>query len=191
MGWWEDAQSTVSNVVNTVTGNNNSNNQNGNSGYNFLSGVADILNPFSATNPITSGIGNMGRWGERQVGNVFDRNNPFNLLNLQTNWSTMGLAGFDGRGFNPQAGALTNFADESIGEVTGRNMQREALYQAGQMMLAEDARRARLLADERLAQAEADRAASNSAAGSRRGTSNFGGSSLSMQDQTFGDLLGR
>ena len=191
MGLWDDIQNTVSTAVNTVTGNNNSNNQNGNSGYNFLSGVVDVFNPFSATNPITQGIGNMGRWGERQVGNVFDPNNPLNLLNVATNWSTLGLVGYDGRGFNPQAGAMTNFADEAIGEVTGRNMQREALYQAGQLTAAEDARRAQLLANERLAQAEADRAASNSAAGNRRSASNFGGSSLSMQDQTFGDLLGR
>lgn len=126
-------------------------------------------------------------------GSLIDPNNPLNLMNIGTNAMTMGVVGYDGRGFNTQAGVNLGAADEFVGGISGRNRAREELYQAGQRLQLEDAKRAQLLADERARQAQMDRSASESAAAGRissRMATSRGGVPTIMGDVTQGDLLG-
>jgi hypothetical protein len=84
--------------------------------------------------------------------------------------STLGTVGVNKQG-GIEAGVVTKGAvqavDESLGEITGRNIQREALAQQNDRIRAEEMERERLLEDQRRRDQKLDVIASRSAAGLR------------------------
>lgn len=98
-------------------------------------------------------------------GNFFDE-----LANVVTNVATIGLVGYEGGGKFGQGG-LTNMVDEGIGEVTGRNASRDALWQQRVDMEKEVARRQSEM-DAQIARRGQDDLAASNAAGAMRTNSN-------------------
>lgn len=112
-----------------------------------------------------------------------------NYVNAGTQYLTGGLVGYGQNGL--QRGAVTRAGDEIIGELSGRNLARQALNEANARLVAEDAKRAQDLANERLRREQEDRSASFAASGVRAGTSYssggavFGGGGSYNPDQDF------
>lgn len=84
------------------------------------------------------------------------------VINVATNWATLGTIGYEGDGRFGQ-GILTNAADEAIGEVTGRNASRDALYEQRRTLDAEVARRQQEMRDQLTRREQDDLSASNAA----------------------------
>lgn len=92
------------------------------------------------------------------------------LANIATNLLTQGLVGYSGGRLNPRAGAITHGIDESLGEITGRNMARDINWQNNQRIDAEQRQREQELVNmQRQAQLD-DLAASNAAGKGDLGT---------------------
>ena len=93
-------------------------------------------------------------------------NDPFSkLANIATNFATFGLAGYSNGGISE--GVVTHAADEGIGQVTGRNMQRAALNQAGDAQIAAQKAADTLVANTNFQDRQRDVQASSAAAGAR------------------------
>lgn len=84
------------------------------------------------------------------------------VANVFTNVATLGTVGYEGGGRFGQ-GMLTNAADEAIGEVTGRNASRDALYEQRRTLDAEVAQREQQMRDELTRREQDDLSASNAA----------------------------
>jgi hypothetical protein len=108
------------------------------------------------------------------------------------NYMTGGIVGVHNGRIAPMGGALTRAGGEVLGEITGRNMARDAANDAHNRLLAEDAARAKQLADERLQVENQDMAASRRAGAGRIAggfkTSGLGWNDGTTQDQK--DFLG-
>lgn len=106
------------------------------------------------------------------------------ILDVATNFASFGMLGYDkktgkiGKGLNVRA------ADEALGEITGRNMQREQMYKAEVRADEEEKRRNQMLADSRK-QSELDDRAASSAAGALRGGASVG---VNRQNFRYGDF---
>lgn len=88
------------------------------------------------------------------------------VVNAAVNIGTFGLVGVqDGR---VGTGAMVRAVDEAVGEVSGRNLQREALNQAREQMQVETAARAQEQRDANEQRRRQDVAASQGAAAIRR-----------------------
>lgn len=83
------------------------------------------------------------------------------VANVFTNVATLGMVGYEGGRFGQ--GMLTNAADEAIGEVTGRNASRDALYEQRRTLDAEVAQREQQMRDELMRREQDDLSASNAA----------------------------
>lgn len=83
------------------------------------------------------------------------------VVNVATNWATLGTIGYEGGRFGQ--GAITNMVDEGIGEVTGRNASRDALYEQRRTLDAEVARRQQEMQDQLTRREQDDLSASNAA----------------------------
>lgn len=90
------------------------------------------------------------------------------LLNLVTQIGTGGLIGFSDGKFGQ--GWSGNAIDEGVGEVTGRNVAREGLYQQQRALEAEVARREEELQNQMRQNQNMDIQASNAAGALRTGS---------------------
>lgn len=110
------------------------------------------------------------------------------VVNVATQVSTFGTIGYEGGRFGQ--GMWTNAADEAIGEVTGRNASRDALYEQRRTLDAEVARRQQEMQDQLTRRGQDDLAASNAAGGSRFGSSPMSGGRNGSVTQAPRDFLG-
>ena len=77
---------------------------------------------------------------------------------------TLGMQKYDGkRGFTKGNGGIYQF-NEAIGEVTGRNMQREMMHKAEARAIEEERLRDQMIKDEQFKKQQMDIAASSAAA---------------------------
>lgn len=110
--------------------------------------------------------------------------NGGDLLNVATNFVTMGMVGYDKKTGKLDKGINTRAIDETVGEITGRNMMREQMYKAEVRADEEEAIRNKQLSDSRK-QAEIDDRMASNAAGKLRGGA---ASRLNSQNYKYGDF---
>ena len=110
--------------------------------------------------------------------------NGGDLLNIATNFVTMGMVGYDKKTGKLDKGINTRAVDETLGELTGRNMQREMMYKAEVRADEEEAARNKMLSDQRKQNELDDRAASNAAGAVRGGSAGR----VNTQNFKYGDF---
>lgn len=102
-------------------------------------------------------------------GGKLQKGNNFNTAaNVAVNAATAGLVGYDAQSGKLKKGVQIKMADEGLGEVTGRNMKRKMMNEAGTKLKEaelEEERQMGLLQEER---ATRDRMLSGAAAGFRK-----------------------
>lgn len=135
-------------------------------------------------NPIQEFSDNVGAEADR-VSRRFGANSTQDAL-LQLH--TFGIAGVSEEG-DLEFGGSVRAADEAIGEITGRNLQREALNRQTERIRAEEAERERLLELERERQ-ELDDLRASRAAGARRNRAGGGGNAQTFNLGDQRDFLG-
>lgn len=107
--------------------------------------------------------------------------NPLDeIANITTNVLSAGFIGYENGKFG--RGGLIRAGDEALGEITGRNLQREAIYQGQVRLQKEEANREKMLADEQQQSENKDRLASNMAQAVRNRSSKKGRSLYSISE---------
>lgn len=112
-------------------------------------------------------------------------------LGAFVDFTTRGLVSYDSKKGKLKKGATVRAVDETVGELTGRNMARKQAGLAAEAIRDEKAARLQDIANQREAKRQQDLAASQQAAGLRRkSVKKATQSSTSMTDSVTTDFLG-
>lgn len=103
----------------------------------------------------------MGQDGGGDITKQFQQDPLGAILNVATQLGSAGIVGYENGKF--KKGVTTHAADETLGELTGRNMARDQAWKAQKRLDAEDAQREQDLKNQRERNRLSDVNASNSA----------------------------
>jgi hypothetical protein len=113
------------------------------------------------------------------------------IANIATQAATGGMAGFENGRI--KKGIQLRAADEGLGEITGRNLKRQALNESREAVKQEELRREQDAADQRVQNERMDRSASMGAQAVRASAQSRASGGTTITNKTLGsnsDFLG-
>lgn len=119
----------------------------------------------------------------RELGNATSAQNTAGLADVFTQYASGGLLGSkDGQ---IGKGVITHGVDEAVGEITGRNLQRKAIFDAKDAADVAKSQQNQAVKDKQVSNERADIAASNAAGYSQRASLQRAKSTLGSPEQDF------